>query len=186
MHPTAFSREPPEQHASRKVLRGTITHVGIICDDPRIQPLLPQVLLTNEHLVTHADVMAVQPLLPPNVSTMRGTSSWMNTTVMCTILRVLGVALFPRGATRQPARLLDCCSSHLHTKIHQVAFRQGIWLCYIPAKLTWLLQPLDVSAFRLYKFHLRRRFLCFYQGAFDLEFDRGILACRQAICMEML
>ena len=44
--------------------------------------------------------------------------------------------------------LIDCASSHLGDAIARVAKRYGVLLVYVPAKLTFLLQPLDAHVFR--------------------------------------
>ena len=48
--------------------------------------------------------------------------------------------------------ILDECPCHLHVGV------LDIWLLYVPARLTYLLQPLDVYGFGAYKTALMRLF----------------------------
>ena len=57
--------------------------------------------------------------------------------------------------------LLDCASSHLCRSFIQHAQQIGVRLCFVPASLTWALQPLDVRYFAA----LKRRIRLYYQVA---------------------
>ena len=50
---------------------------------------------------------------------------------------------------------MDCARQHLETRVFQSARRQGFDLLFVPARLTWLLQPLDTHAFSPFKHKLR-------------------------------
>ena len=58
----------PWQRVSKHHLRAGITHVGFICDDTSLQPLLPQVLIVNGATVLKRDMAAVLASLPNNYS----------------------------------------------------------------------------------------------------------------------
>jgi hypothetical protein len=143
----------PIQRIARRRTRAALTHVAIICDDASIQPTLPQILLTNEHAIAKRDVLAIADTLPPNIALWRRKSSWTNTEVMCEILHQLGTALAPHTHL-QPILSLDCASQHLSPRVAAAAAHCGIWIMYIPAGLTWLLQPCDTHLFSRYKRYL--------------------------------
>ena len=145
----------PVQRVSRRQLRGCITHIAIIADRPDVQPVLPQVLLGNESMLLARVVRALAGSLPPNVVLRRAKSSWTNIPTMIWVLQEVGRALAPWAATHQPILLMDCARQHLHHSVARAAARAGIWLAYVPAGLTWLLQPCDTHVFLRYKRHLR-------------------------------
>ena len=144
-------RPLPVRRASLGARRSGVTHVGLVADRPDVQAALPQVIVHNEHLPTLRGLRAVAAELPPNIAFVRQTSSWTNTTNMCDILRRIAVALLPWRGRLQPILLLDCAKQHLHWRVAAQAARSGIWLAYIPASLTWLLQPCDTHVFAVYK-----------------------------------
>ena len=55
----------------------------------------------------------------------------------------------------QPVLVMDACRLHLHRSLAEACLREGVWLVIVPARLTWLLQPLDTHAFQPYKHFLR-------------------------------
>ena len=64
--------------ASTAQRRRYITHVGMICDRPELQPLLPQFLVCNEATITAAELVAIQAACPPNIRLVRQKSAWTN------------------------------------------------------------------------------------------------------------
>ena len=56
----------------------------------------------------------------------------------------------------QPVLLLGACRVHLSSAIATACLAQGIWPIIVPAKLTWLLQPLDTHTFLPHKAYLRK------------------------------
>ena len=51
--------------------------------------------------------------------------------------------------------MLDCARCHISVDIANKAAALGIWMCFVPARLTWLLQPLDIMVFRSFKARFR-------------------------------
>ena len=146
----------PVQRVSRRQLRGCLTHVAIIADRADVQAVLPQVLLGNESMLPARVVRAMEGTLPPNVIVKRAKSSWTNIPTMVWVLDLVARALEPWRATHQPILLMDCARQHLHESVARAAKRRGLWLAFVPAGLTWLLQPCDTHVFLRYKRHLRR------------------------------
>ena len=64
--------------ADRKKRRTAYTHCAFICDDPALQPRLPQLILANESTMKVADLRRIQEILPSNVFVKRLKSSWIN------------------------------------------------------------------------------------------------------------
>ena len=146
--------------ASRVTLqdaRCCMTHVALICDDPAIQPLLPQVLICRKTSVRVHQVDAISDLLPPNFKVLVTASAWTNENIMLYIIGLLATALAPFTATRQPILFMDTAPSHLHASIVQKCYEKGVWLGLVPAGTTWAFQVLDTHCFGPFKQVLARR-----------------------------
>ena len=57
--------------------RGSLTHVVMICDGTAIQPLLPQMIIGNRHVLRVQDLRALENEVPSNVLVVRAKSSWI-------------------------------------------------------------------------------------------------------------
>ena len=138
--------------------RRYMTHVGIVCDQSAIQPLLPQVLIGNEATFKVSELPALQARCPPNVVLLRRKTAWNNAVVCACIIRRLGAALAPHVGHYQPVLIMDAVRTHFTARVLRACAAAGIWVVFVPAKLTWLLQPLDVYSFQRYKAHLRAQY----------------------------
>jgi len=138
--------------------RGTLTHIAFICDDPGLQPRLPQIIVGNEHTLSKADLLAAQTFVPQNVYLIRSKSSWADAPLFAASLRWLGKATAHLKSTHRVVVVLDCCGVHLHHVVRSEARRGQMYLCFVPAGMTWLLQPCDTHVFRRYKSTLRNLF----------------------------
>ena len=145
--------ERPTMNISRKTTRAHFTHVAVICDDPTMQPLLPQVLIFNDKQITTRRAAALENDLPFNVRIIVKKSAWTDASVNAAILASIGKLLesFP---TKRAIVILDTCNAHLDAAAWARAWGAGIWTCLVPPSLTWLLQPLDTHCFARYKAEL--------------------------------
>ena len=90
LNPTKQWIRPPRQRPTRALQRSFLfTHVGLICNVPALQPLLPQVVFISAHLLTLAAQASIQDELPDNVYVKRMPSGWNNTQEHCVIIRLL-------------------------------------------------------------------------------------------------
>ena len=147
------------QRASRAVRRRCLTHVGVICDQADIQPLLPQVLIGNEATFLQRSMVELRGACPANVTLLRQRSAWSNAELCAMIVQRIGHALAPCRGRYQPVLLLDAARIHITPEVVRACNKAGIWFVLVPAGVTWLLQPLDTHAFQRYKAHLRRKYL---------------------------
>jgi len=154
----------------RKDLRGNITHVAFICNDVAIQPKLPQILIGNQHRFTVKLLRQMEFKTPGNVYLVRAKSSWMCHGLMLRTLRLLHFCMKDYMDTRQLILIVDVAPCHIHRSIFLLAERLDIYLVFVPAKLTWLLQPCDTHAFLKFKRRLRAEY---EEGR--LESEDGIL-----------
>ena len=149
----------PTQDASRRQQRACVTHVAAICDDTAVQPLLPQVFIGNEAVLQASAVKLVRPALHKNVILLRRKSGWVNKDFLVSYVKLLAACLEPFALAYQPILLWDALPAHCAPSVLRAAARAGLWVVIVPAKMTWLLQPLDTDVFSRYKHYLRRRYL---------------------------
>ena len=143
------------QNVSRDKTRKTITHIAFICDDPDIQRALPQVLVANEHTFLVRDTAALLGGLAPNVILLRRKSAWNNKKLCAQVIRILRDAPAPFAGELQPILLFDAAPCHIAPCVWSACAAAGIWAVLVPARATWLLQPLDTHAFLAYKVRLQ-------------------------------
>ena len=171
----AGSREAPRkdvtQNVTRHLLRAQVTHVAIICDDDAVQPLLPQVLIGDKSTLTVGLQRELQAHAPPNVTVWRLPSRWVDLTVMQSIIRALAATLRAVSPDRRVILLLDCCPAHLRPELFRTANSVGVYILLVPAKFTWLLQPLDTHVFHSYKQRLRAHYAQLRQST-----DAGVVS----------
>ena len=136
--------------------RGSLTHVALVCDDTTLQPLLPQFIIGNEHLLRVCDLEAVDGCLANNIILVRAKSSWITVELFIVLLEMLRKTLDTHKVQRTPILLLDCCPVHVHGRVWKAARKNAIHLCFVPASLTWLMQPLDVKILHRLKAFVRK------------------------------
>ena len=73
-------------------------------------------------------------------------------------MRLLAATLAPFSATRQLILLFDAVPLHLADEVFDELRLRSIWFLVIPARVTWLLQPLDTHAFATHKRYLNMSF----------------------------
>ena len=143
---------------SRRDLRTSVTHLATICDDAALQPVMPHFIIGSRRCFSNALLSDLGPHVPANVHLIRSTSSWCNSQIFDDFLLQLHGALAVCRDTRQPILILDTAPCHLSKSTWALAAKLRILLCYVPARLTHLLQPLDTHAFACYKAFLRREY----------------------------
>ena len=149
----------PKQLANRSACRCFFTHVAIICNDPEVQALLPQVLFFASRHLSWQNWTELQAALPKNIFLRRQVSGWNNKEQHSVILKMLKRILEPVLPTMQPILSFDAAPLHLHPEVIELLGELDIWWLLVPKKLTWLLQPLDTHAFSKYKRYMRNRWL---------------------------
>ena len=112
-----------------------------------------------------------------------GKAKWMDQQIwMKDILTTLGNALGPLLAQYLPILLMDALKAHFATDVLRWAAKRHIWVCIVPASMTFLLQPLDTDVFSRYKAFLRRQCAEFLsdQPCGELSAASVILAMNEA------
>ena len=148
---------PPElvQHASASNRRACLTHIGLICNRPDLQRVLPQVIVGNERAFSAGDWAALQAARPSNVVLARQKSAWNSAELMVRVVKLIASVLAPYTHEVQPVLLMDACKVHIAKVVLEACVKSGIWPIIVPARMTWLLQPCDTHAFLKLKTRLK-------------------------------
>ena len=174
----------PSQNISRGSRRRMVTHCCMTTTESSIQPKLPQIFVGNHKCFTPASMASIQPHAPPNVKFWRKKSSWMTAELICELLLEL-YSVVSELVGWQCILVLDCASVHIARKVAKKAKELGIWLLFVPAKTTWLLQPLDCFTFSPYKALLKN----LWRDAKDEQgrvSDLAMLKCFIVVCTKFL
>ena len=142
---------PLGRNASLAAQRSAITHVTAICDHPEIQNRLPQVVLVGENQFTEGRAYRLRSEAPDSVHLWRQKRAWMTTDLMVQYILLLGGCLQKFQTTHRFILYLDALRGHVSPRVLRTASRANLWICVIPAKMTWALQPCDTHVFASYK-----------------------------------
>jgi len=138
--------------------KGAMSLVAFISSDPALQKILPQFLIGNNFKLTKGCMNALREMDAQNLVIWSEKSGWVNHQVMARMLKTLRQRLTPHVGRRQVILVLDVARSHISSALTNYACRLHMWLMFVPRRLTWLLQPLDVCVFRTFKAAYRRRY----------------------------
>ena len=136
-------------------MRGHVSFLATVADDATVQPLLPQVLLGNEHRFTRSALRGVASACPDGVHLWRQKSAWNSHATMRSYLCLLAKRLGDVLRQRYVILVLDTATVHIHMSIYKLARQKGIRLLYVPAKMTRYLQPCDTHVFSIFKAALK-------------------------------
>lgn len=151
-------QDQTEQNVPLGKQRSYLTHVAFVCDDVHLQAVLPQVLIGNEKTLPAKQLAALRARLPPRFHLLREKSAWVNAELCVQIVGWLHAALAPYMGSHQPVLLLDGHSTHINRRVFTACVRARIWPVIVPAKMTWLMQPLDTHAFLRFKVHIQQAY----------------------------
>ena len=136
---------------------GRTSLLASVCSHAEVQHVFPQIRLPRGRL----GKLPSEPLRQAYHSAgapqeaVHGTSGWNTSLTMKYYLKSLNRAV-KRGAPGHAAVLvMDCCPSHLAADVLTYAQRLGVQVVIIPARLTWLMQPLDTHVFAQLKRRIR-------------------------------
>ena len=151
--------------ATRAQARTNLTYVAFVSDDAELNRQLPQFVIGRHSIFLQRDFAQLFADTPDTVFLIRNASGWATAEALAEIYRVLGTVLRQLRPDHAYLLVMDCAPQHMDPALLFRLRGHGIYPLLVPAKLTWLLQPLDVYIFRTFKERLRRRF----HDAFALE-----------------
>ena len=143
--------KPMGRRATLGQRRSNITHVAAICDKPSFQRLLPQVILLGEKQVSEDQVRAYRLSSPECAHIWRCKTAWMTSVIMTKYVRLLGRSLKEFKASHRFILFVDVHRAHVSPAALRAASAVGLWVCVVPGKLTYALQPCDTHLFATYK-----------------------------------
>ena len=146
-----FLKRMPRVRVTLARRRTYMSFVALVCDVPEVQRVLPQVLIGNFHTLPAASMAALRAQLGPTITLIRQRSAWNNNRLCAVIVRMIAAALAPFAAAYQPILFMDAARCHLKWNVFAACSRAGIWPIVVPARMTWLLQPLDTHVFASFK-----------------------------------
>lgn len=149
---------PMGRNASLSAQRSTITHVAALCDRANSQTLLPQVVLVGSNQVSEERLERIRMTAPACVRVWRYSKAWMSSAVMIRYIRLLGRCLHEYRHTYRFILYVDVLKAHICPAVLRAASAANLWICVIPAKMTWVLQPCDTHLFARYKHMLTEEF----------------------------
>ena len=131
--------------------RSALSLVCFLAASSEFQHLLPQIFLSNEHVLTKTETAALNEATQENTFFLRRKSAWVNHTVLVQIVRLLVACLGGVIDSHRVILSMDTYKAHLHLDVVRECARLGIFLYFVPACMTKWLQPLDVLVFKKYK-----------------------------------
>jgi hypothetical protein len=153
-----------KEHVTSGDAKANISFLAFMTHEADIQKKLPQIFISSKHQIPAKSLGQITPYLPENVYLWREDSAWNCHASMRKAMCTLAKHLEEYAATHQIILVLDVAKCHYHSSIFTLATRKGIRLLYVPAKLTWLLQPADTHAFSRLKQRLRKAWLSLCVG----------------------
>ena len=127
------------------------TVMGAICNQPEVQPLLPQIVLPNtKGAVRVWNRISRSGGMPLNVHIILGERGWFTVTSLLKYLSILHSVLSTTGYSRV-VLVWDAARSHMSLPVLRRIRRYGWMPLYIPSHMTPYLQPLDVFVFKSLK-----------------------------------
>ncbi len=146
-----------QQRATLKQQRSACSLLAFACNDAQVAALLPQILLINKRLLSQREQASLREHigLHSKCKLLVRDSAWADTRVMVEMMGMLRQSLAPVEPYAHFVLVLDCCTTHAHPDLLKAAARAHICVCYVPACMTCVLQPLDVYVFASLKRKMR-------------------------------
>ena len=142
----------------KQLTRTNVTYVATVCDDGDMQKRMPHFVIVDKRKVTQTNVNHLRGNAHANVHIVQNeTKAWNNHAVMLRILQALRNSFSDRPDL-QPVLILDVAPCHIHRSVIDKAKMLGLWLVFVPALITCLVQPLDTHGFFAFKSWLRRQY----------------------------
>jgi hypothetical protein len=129
-----------------------------IANVPEVQRELPQIFLGSARHFTGAFLAAYRPRMPDGMYLWSNERGWMTHAVCLVLLRAIHASLGTLLERYHVILLMDANRAHLDEAICRRARALGMTLVFVPAKLTWLLQPADTHLFAPLKSAVRRKY----------------------------
>jgi hypothetical protein len=136
-----------------------LTLLAAISDDAAMQSKLPQICLphTAAGRSPNAEQLDMYAAMEKPMEVWYGSKGWVTALIFMRWLTHVRRTVHAHRPGAWLVLLIDCSPIHLCLKVLQHCRRLGILLLFVPARTTWLLQPLDVQVFSRLKRNLSKR-----------------------------
>ena len=160
-------RRKPDRHDVRTCF------LGAVCNDPTLQPHLPQVVLPSysKHARPPAEVLNDYRNTGAPIEYWHDTNGWTSSTTIKRWLTRLRSVVSSFNVLMWIAVVWDCASVHLNEDVLRHARRLGILVIFVPSGLTHRLQVLDVYMYSFLKRRVREHMLGYQRRS-----DHGLLS----------
>ena len=147
--------------------------IGAVCNDPTLQPHLPQVVLPSysKHAKPPVEVLKDYKNTGAPLEYWHDTNGWTSSTTIKRWLTRLRSVVSSFNVLMWIAVVWDCASVHLNEDVLRHARRLGILVLFVPAGLTHRLQVLDVYIYSYLKRRVRENML-----GYQCRSDHGLLS----------
>ena len=146
-----YSSAATHENISLADTHSRVTWCAFLCNVHAVQTLLPQIILASKKNVSGRLYTYTMQNKPPNIHLWIEDSAWMNLSLFDKMLRLLVRCLSSVAEQYSLILLVDVARCHFGIDIARRALQLGIQLMVVPARLTWLLQPLDTHVFATVK-----------------------------------
>ena len=140
---------PAESQGSKRARSSKITLLAVTCSSAAIQPHLPQVLLPRYK--NGGDAPATLKEAWANVGAplqaWHATPGYNETPIMMKWMTELRRSIHTVSRDMWVLLVLDCSVVHICQRVLKHAARLGILILIVPARLTWMVQPLHTHVF---------------------------------------
>ena len=161
IHGTADT--PPSHNLDLAKKKLGITYVGLVANDHVVQQVLPHVFIGSSNVFSHRGARLLNLSLPTGFHFVRRPSKWMDRGTMIWILRLIARSINENFVGRRIILIFDALPVHLLPEVLDTFRDLRIKIVVVPARLTWLLQPLDAYVFlnlkRMIRYYMVRWFL---------------------------
>jgi hypothetical protein len=134
---------------------------------------LPQIFLGSARHFTGTFLANHRPAMPQGMYLWSNDRGWMTHAVCSVLLQAIHASLGELMQRYHVILVMDAHRAHINDAICRRATRLGMSLLYVPAKLTWLLQPADTHLFGQFKAAVRRKYtngrLATHDGRMDKD-----------------
>ena len=148
----------PRLRASLGQQRTNLTYAAFVCDDAELQPMMPQFVIGSNRSLPQRHYRALFDETPATVFLLRGENAWNTHELLVEMIDVVAAVCRAARPNAVVVFCMDMAFAHLHVNVLRALQRHRFRVLLVPAKATWLLQPLDAWVFRAFKDYLRRRF----------------------------
>jgi hypothetical protein len=136
-----------------------LTLLAAISDDVALQRQLPQICLPRTAACRgpNAEQLDMYAGMEKPMEVWYGSKGWVTALIFMRWLTHVRRTVHAQRPGAWLVLLIDCSPIHLCFRVLQHCRRLGILLLFVPARTTWLLQPLDVQVFSRLKRDLSKR-----------------------------